>query len=361
MAPASLAEVIAAEKEQLLKSWRQRVRGTIDPAGSDTAELVDDVPFFIDEVVAFLRQRAAPAAVDKAGQVAVSHGSQRFHAGFSLGAVIREYGVLRECILDLLRHRALPLDLDELQAVLNLLSVAIAHAAEEFERQRDRVIENQNQEYFGFIAHELRNPLASALLAAQVLQRRLGTEHDVLMHRLVRNLSSLRHEIDNSLIRVRMRELGQSRPPELTEVSLRKMVDTALEELRGDAEEKEIPVRVEGDATLRADPRLLMSAIANLLRNAVKYTHPGGTVNVRIRATADAATLDVEDECGGLPPGKVEELFTPFVQRGADRSGFGLGLAITKDAIEAHHGSVQVSNLPGKGCIFMMSIPLRGR
>src|SRR5438105_15954009 len=85
MAPGSLAEVIAVEKEQLLRSWRQRVRGSIDPAGSDPAELVDDVPVFIDEVVAFLRQRTAAGAGDKAGEVAVTHGSQRFHAGFSLG------------------------------------------------------------------------------------------------------------------------------------------------------------------------------------------------------------------------------------------------------------------------------------
>jgi hypothetical protein len=69
--------------------------------------------------------------------------------------------------------------------------------------------------------------------------------------------------------------------------------------------------------------------------------------------------VEVEDECGGLPEGKAEELFTPFVQRGADRSGFGLGLAITKHAAEAHHGTVQVSNLPGKGCIFMLSLPSR--
>jgi signal transduction histidine kinase len=321
-------------------------------------ELIDDVPVFVDEIVTFLRRRTGAGAGDKAGEVAVNHGSQRFHAGFSLGAVIREYGVLRECMLDLLRGRDLRLDLDELQEVLNLISVAVAQAAEQFEHERDRVIENQNEEHFGFIAHELRNPLSSALLAAQVLQRRLGTQHEVTTHRLVTNLSSLRHQIDNSLIGVRMHQLGRSRPLQLAEVSLRTIVDTALEELGGDAEEKEIPLRVDGDATLRADPRLLTSAIMNLLRNALKYTHPGGSVNIRIGSAMDLASVEVEDECGGLPPGKVEELFTPFVQRGTDRSGFGLGLAITKDAIEAHHGSVQVSNLAGKGCIFMMSLPL---
>ena len=70
--------------------------------------------------------------------------------------------------------------------------------------------------------------------------------------------------------------------------------------------------------------------------------------------------MEIEDQCGGLPEGKTEELFIPFVQRGGDRSGFGLGLAITKAAIETHRGRVQVSNLPGRGCIFMATFPTTG-
>ena len=118
-------------------------------------------------------------------------------------------------------------------------------------------------------------------------------------------------------------------------------------------------MRVDGDAALQGDPRLIRSAVTNLLRNAAKYTRRGGTIDVRIRSDHDLASIEIEDECGGLPEGRPEELFTPFIQRGGDRSGFGLGLAITKDAVEAHRGTVQASNLPGKGCILMASFPVR--
>jgi signal transduction histidine kinase len=69
----------------------------------------------------------------------------------------------------------------------------------------------------------------------------------------------------------------------------------------------------------------------------------------------------VEDECGGLPPGKVEDLFRPFEQRGTDRSGMGLGLTICRKAAHANHGEILVRDLPGKGCIFTLDLPKSSR
>ena len=236
-------------------------------------------------------------------------------------------------------------------------SSAVANAAEQFARERDEAIERESERHFGFIAHELRTPLGSALLAAHVLQHRPGAGHDVVVQRLARNLSTLHHRVDNSLVSLRIRHLGRTRSIKPVEVSLGEIADAVREELAGDAEERRLAITVEGNGVTHADPRLIHSAIANLVGNAVKYTHPGGTIRIRLRETPDLASIEIEDECGGLPAGKAEELFTPFTQRGANRSGFGLGLAITKDAVEAHHGSVQVTNLPGNGCVFMIILP----
>ena len=67
--------------------------------------------------------------------------------------------------------------------------------------------------------------------------------------------------------------------------------------------------------------------------------------------------IEVEDSCGGLPPDVGSDLFEPFVQRATDRTGLGLGLAIVRQAIDAHHGSVQLRNRPGQGCVFTISLP----
>jgi signal transduction histidine kinase len=67
--------------------------------------------------------------------------------------------------------------------------------------------------------------------------------------------------------------------------------------------------------------------------------------------------IEVEDTCGGLAPGAMEKIFAPFEQASADRSGFGLGLAITRQAIEVQGGSITVRDLPGRGCVFAVDFP----
>ena len=71
---------------------------------------------------------------------------------------------------------------------------------------------------------------------------------------------------------------------------------------------------------------------------------------------ADRVLIEVEDECGGLP-GDTINLFRPFEQRGADRSGLGLGLAYSRWAVEANRGRIYARSIPGKGCVFTVDLP----
>jgi signal transduction histidine kinase len=90
----------------------------------------------------------------------------------------------------------------------------------------------------------------------------------------------------------------------------------------------------------------------------VKYTKEGGSVHLRSRVTTGRAVIEVEDCCGGLEPGMVEKAFAPFVRLDNRQSGFGLGLAIAKQAVDTHGGSIRIQNLPGKGCIFVLELPV---
>ncbi|HVV52483.1 MAG TPA: HAMP domain-containing sensor histidine kinase [Polyangia bacterium] len=358
-----MAAVIAAEKTNLIARWRERVRGTLDPTFAPTEQILDSLPGFIDELIARLEageSSPSDAAIARTRAIGISHGAERFKVGFNMGTVIREYALLQNCLLDLFHERQLSLDVDQLRIVLTVFNAGVESAAVQFARERDQALERQSRQHFGFIAHELRNPLGSALLAAQTLRRRAGGDQDVAVQRLVRNLAILQRLVDSSLVSVQARRASEDRELELAEVSLGAIVEDARSEMAADAEAKRLTVALDGDARVQADRRLVRSAISNLMRNAVKYTREGGRIEVRVRAGEQVASVEVEDECGGLPEGKTEELFTPFVQRGNDRTGFGLGLAIAKDAVEAHQGTVQVSNLPGKGCVFMLSFPLPG-
>src|SRR6185503_7755163 len=114
---------------------------------------------------------------------------------------------------------------------------------------------------------------------------------------------------------------------------------------------------VEDGVAIQADREILAAVVVNLLQNAFKFTRPGTTVTLRVGASAERVLIEIQDECGGLPGGDVDGLFRPFEQRGADRTGVGLGLAFSRWGIEANDGRIYARNLPDRGCVFTVDLP----
>jgi len=96
---------------------------------------------------------------------------------------------------------------------------------------------------------------------------------------------------------------------------------------------------------------VLAAVVGNLLQNALKFTRPRTTVTLRAGGSAERVLIEVQNECGGLPIGDVNELFRPFEQGSADRTGVGLGLAFSRWGAEANGGRIYAGNLPGTGCL----------
>jgi signal transduction histidine kinase len=91
------------------------------------------------------------------------------------------------------------------------------------------------------------------------------------------------------------------------------------------------------------------------LKNALKFTRPQTTVTLRVDASTERVLLEIQDECGSLLDGDVDELFRPFEQRGANR-GLGLGLAFSQWGVEANNGRIYATNIPGVGCVFTIDL-----
>jgi signal transduction histidine kinase len=144
------------------------------------------------------------------------------------------------------------------------------------------------------------------------------------------------------------------------EVLIGVLIEAIAAELQPQADARQI--RLECDVpkrlTVQADPRLTRSALTNLIQNAIKLSHPGGNVVVRSAQSAAERHVEIADSCGGLPDDGLARIFAPFEQAGSDRSGFGLGLAIARDAAESHGGHLGVRNIPGKGCVFVFMLPI---
>ncbi len=114
---------------------------------------------------------------------------------------------------------------------------------------------------------------------------------------------------------------------------------------------------VEDGLAVEADRQVLAAVVGNLLQNAFKFTRPRTTVTLTVGASAERVLIEIQDECGGLPGGNAIDMFRPFEQRNADRTGLGLGLAFSRWGAEANHGRIYTRNLPERGCVFTIDLP----
>lgn len=348
----SLHELVSQKRQELLDRWAAAAQESASTPMS-TVELVDRMPLFLGELIAALHPDVAPIP-DGGSSNAEEHGVQRLRLGFDIGEVVHEYGLLHEAVLDLAVEAKLSITEAEAKSLASCINKGTRDAVTQYQWQRDTELQRQAAEHLGFVAHELRNPLSGALLAFGVLRRRLPAQSQAA-DALGRALGLLSSMIDNALAHS---WLKVGAPVRSERVELRALLDEMGKDVAAAAEENEITLTVVGEPiVMQGDPRLLTSAVSNLVRNAIKFSKRGSTVTVRAWQHDGRVVIEVEDHCGGLPPGKTEELFSPFVQKSEDRSGFGLGLAIARQAAESHLGTIKVRNLPGEGCVFALDLP----
>ena len=171
-----------------------------------------------------------------------------------------------------------------------------------------------------------------------------------------RSLMGIRSLISRSLAEVRLSQGVQHLEPFLVSAFILELVPAAV--LEANAKNVTLSVMpVEDGVMIAADRQVLASVVGNLLQNAFKFTRPRTTVTLRAGASAERVLIEVEDECGGLKEEHVTELFRPFEQQGADRTGMGLGLAFSRWAVEANHGRIYARNVSDRGCVSTVDLP----
>jgi signal transduction histidine kinase len=212
-------------------------------------------------------------------------------------------------------------------------------------------------ERLGLLAHEIRNNLNAALLAFDSLRRGLVAINGSTGSVLGRSLLGLRDVLDRTLADIRMVAVPDHREQIAVGLLLAELaVAAALHaEYRGLAFTLGA---VDASLTLAGDPHLLGSAVTNLLGNAVKYTRPGGHVSLNARCEGNRLLIRVDDECGGIPESDGDPFRAFGDRRGEDRTGLGLGLSIARKAVRSHGGDITIENSPGKGCAFVIDIPM---
>jgi len=369
-------EFLSAHRADLIGRCQEKVAQR--SAGRSTAGAAPNgVPLFLDQLIKTLQVEQTPSPLDsrrvsgpsgggnfihsEIGVGAARHGDDLFSRGFTVEQVVHDYGDLCQAITDLAYDIDLPFSVDEFRTLNRCLDNAIAGAVTAFNYRRDTFVAANDarslNERLGSFAHELRNLLNTATLALQAIKEGemgLGGATGTILER---SLVGLRILVDRSLTEVRM---AAGMRPLLRLFSLADFI--AEVELSASLEAKTCEclfhrADVDSELAVAGDRDLLLGALGNLLQNAFKFTHHGSEVRLVAHAVADRIHIDVEDHCGGLPPEQRENLFTPFMQASANRSGLGLGLTISQSSVEANGGTLSVRDIPGSGCVFTINLP----
>jgi signal transduction histidine kinase len=361
-----LHEFLDTHRIELIDRCRGKVAlRTTRHAGS--LHMEHGIPLFLGQLIAMLRSEDAGldriAANDASGASmdsgAASHGGELLREGYNVEQVVRDYGDLCQAITELAIERHAVVSATEFRT--RCLDSAIAHAVTEYARGHDEHLAESSarelNERLGFLAHELRNFLNTAILSFAAIKSGSVAANGATSAVMDRSLLGLRDLIDRALADVR---LTSGMPPELDLVALdRFMADVQVAgclEARAKGCELVMAPVPEG-LVIRADRQMLYSAVSNLLQNAFKFTHPDTEVRLAACARGGRVLIEVEDRCGGLGERNVEDLFANFKQYDGDRSGLGLGLSIARRAVEASGGRLTARSLPGVGCVFTVDLP----
>ena len=370
-----LHEFLKINSEELIARCRAKVAKRAVPRPTDH-ELKNGIPLFLDQIIQTLELEETASdseslsgptdptktpASSEIGKAAAKHGKELRLQGFTVDQVVHDYGDLCQAVTELAVETNAPITAAEFRTLNRCLDNAIADAVTEFSRQHDsRLLGDAAaaaSESMGILAHEMRNLLDSAMLAVAVMKAGKVGLSGATGQVLDRSLIGLRDLIERTIAEVR---LTNAVTPRLERINVAEFIaeihmSAAME---ANAKGSELFVgAVDKAIAINADRDLLSSALTNLLQNAFKFSKEHSHISLKTHVVADRVLIEVEDECGGLPPGKAEELFQPFEQRGSDRTGLGLGLSISQRSVEASGGELQVRNLPGRGCIFTINLP----
>jgi signal transduction histidine kinase len=351
-----LYEFVTANRGELIARTRARVAKRSAPRPT-RRELDTGIPLFLDQLADALSGGPPSKEIIHAiGETATIHGGYLLDQGFTVSQVVHDYGDVCQAVTGLAQELDARITTEEFHILNRCLDDAIAQAVTEHTRRRELAIAEEGTLRSGVLAHELRNRLSAASVGFQLIKRGSVAVAGSTGAMVTRNHERMNSLIQRSLVETRLEAGIEYRE----RVSVAALMEDAAADSSMEAAARNLALTVttaDGGAHVQVDRQIVSGAIANLMQNAFKFTRPEGHITLRTSVTEHRVLIDVQDECGGLPPGKAEELFGAFQQHGDNRSGLGLGLFISRKGVEASDGLLRVKDVPGHGCIFTIDLP----
>jgi signal transduction histidine kinase len=269
-----------------------------------------------------------------------------------------------------LPHAFTDSDIETLELLASLMAAGVAHA-EAYERVAEanaRLVELDRLKdgFVATVSHELRTPLASIIAYTEMLTDgdagALSSPQEQMVGAVERNSRRL-HGLIEDLLTISKIEAGGFKTS-LAPTELGPLVRAAGEALRHTAEAASLELRVdvaEDVGTVPADATQIDRALMNVLANAIKFSSPGGAIDLTARRVAEHIEIEVADEGIGIAAEDQERLFERFFRAASAKAraipGSGLGLAIVKEIVEGHGGRVSIQSALGAGTRVTLRLP----
>ena len=229
-------------------------------------------------------------------------------------------------------------------------------------QERTSALSQRNEDlrrFASFVSHELRQPVSTLAIWAELLQTRHGATLDEeargYLNEIRASAKRLGDQIEAQLL------AASARPPPAEPTDLVRVIREVADSLKPALQAADASLEVDALPLLRVEAQQMRQLFTNLLENAVKYRRDGVPLRIAIRhASGDPVEICVEDNGRGFPPEQAERLFAAgerLAQPGVE--GHGLGLAICRRILERHGGSLHAEGRPGQGATFRLRLPAR--
>lgn len=235
------------------------------------------------------------------------------------------------------------------------------------ELEKARELTDMKEQFFAMLSHDMRTPLSSIILSTDILTQYSAqldesrrADH---LERVHHNAYKLLNLIEDIMLLCKS-QLGDIQL-NIQYSNIADFCRTAFEEFtkteaeRSDKHRFDLNV-LDHDVDMGFDNKLLQRVLSNLLRNAVKYSPDGGTVQLTLTKADSYVNIAISDTGIGIPEDSQQDLFSLFHRASnvGQIPGYGLGLVIVKQIVEAHHGKVTVESIEGKGTTFSITLPI---
>jgi signal transduction histidine kinase len=349
----SVSAHLRVRKQAIADVWEKAVREGLPALENlDRSALVDHLPEFIDGLARWIEGDTVTARV-AFDTLAEGHAVQRLGYGIDLETLTREYACLRTAL-----HRellAVPSTEEVRDRLIRLdqgIDEALTESVRRFMRSRDRV----RDRFIGILAHDLRNPLNTIAVAADVIAQARTEVHGAA--RMIARSAERMGRMIEDVIEFARGHLGASIPIALVPGDMGEICREVVDDLAAGHPERDLQIRCTGDLHGSWDRDRVLQAMSNVVGNALQ--HGLDPIRVTVDPTADRRAVRTTVKNAGriLSPDELATLFDPFrPERSKRADGLGLGLYIVQQIALAHGARTSVSSTEADGTVFTIVWP----